>query len=575
MRKPPRTQRRPTALAEPSRARALAGTAALVLMPLIAYVPAYRALYVWDDDFYLTQNPVVRSPSGLADSWLHPTANPQYYPLVFTAFWVESRLWGLDPVGFHVVNVLLHAASTVVLWRILRRLGLPGAWLAAAIFALHPVNVESVAWITERKNVLSGLFYLLALSAYLRFEPLDVASPVRRWGWYAVSLACFALALTAKTVTCSLPAAIVLLIWWKRDRLQVREILPLIPFFLLGLLMAFLTAWVERHHVGAGDINLSLTPAARCVLAGQALLFYLWKLLIPFPLIFIYPRWTINTANPIQWIPSLVVLAALMTLFLLRRRIGRGPLVAALLYAGTLLPALGFIDVYPMLYSWVADHFQYLAMIPVITALVVALARVTRVHTIGAIAGATALVAALSVLTWHSATRFRDETVLWQDTLARNPSAWIAYHNLGAQLLDRGEYEAARPYFETTLRLNPRFSRALSNLAIIEAMRGDLARAVAYCNEAIAINDYGRIEAYTNLGRIYFLQGRNKEAIEQLQKAVELDPKYVLAHINLCDVFLATGRRADAIRELREVLKYDPDNAEARRLLGGVESPGS
>jgi len=544
----------------------LAGVA-LVLMPLIAYVPAYRALYVWDDDFYLTQNPVIRSPSGLADSWLRPTANPQYYPLVFTTFWIEARLWKLDPVGFHVVNVLLHAASAVVVWRVLRRLELPGAWLAAAIFALHPVNVESVAWITERKNVLSGLFYLLALSAYLRFEPLDVASLVRRWGWYAVSLACFALALTAKTVTCSLPAAILLLIWWKRGRVRLREAAALAPFFALGLALAFVTAWVERHHVLTREVPFALSPIERLLIAGRAVWFYLYKLLVPIQQTFIYERWSIDPRAAWQYAYPAAAALIVAALWLARSSVGRGPLTAALLFVGTLVPALGFVDVYPMRYSFVADHFAYLAGAAVFAAIAWLLCRMPFASQPGGRVGAVALLAVLGALSWRHAIHFRDAETLWRDTLAKNPSAWIACNNLGGILLARGDLDGAERLFHESLRLNPASARTLNNLASIELLRQRFESAAALAEQAIAIPGGDHVEAHYTLGQALLSQRHIDEAIVHFRKSTELSGGALQPLMGLSEALFAAGRYAECEAALRALLRIDPANEHGNELL--------
>ena len=358
----------------------LLGAAVLIAAVLAAYGPALRGGFVWDDPRYVTENPVLTEPSGLYRIWFDVGATVQYYPLVFTSFWIESRLWGLQPLGYHLVNVLLHAANAVLVWRVLRRLSVPGAWLAAGIFALHPVHVESVAWITERKNVLSGLFYLTALLAYLRFAPPDGEGSARGrpWRFYALAVGLFACALLSKTVTCSLPAAIALLLWWRRGRIGRSDALALLPLFAVGAALALTTIWLEKHNVGAQGQAWELSVVQRCLIAGRALWFYAGKLVWPLPLIFTYPKWQIDAGQWWQYLFPAGAVALPLGLWVLRRRIGKGPLVAALCFAGTLLPALGFVDVYPMRYSYVADHFQYLASIAPIALLVAVITMLAR-----------------------------------------------------------------------------------------------------------------------------------------------------------------------------------------------------
>jgi hypothetical protein len=333
---------------------------ALVVMTLVAYAPALRDGFVWDDDQHVTENPTLTSLAGLQRIWLDPTALPQYYPMVHTTFWVERHLWGLRPFGYHLVNVLLHLANAFLLWYLLEHLAVRGAWLAAAIFALHPVHVESVAWITERKNVLSGLFYLLAGACFLRFLGL-LGGVTRRWSWYVAGFVLFLCALLSKTVTATLPLALFLVLWWKRDRVRGRDVAPLVPPLAVGVAFGLVTLWIERHHVGAQGDLFTLSPLSRWLLAGRALWFYASKIVWPSRLSFFYPRWPVDPAVGWQYLFPLAAASVVVSLWVARRRIGKAPSAAVAFFAVTLFPALGFFDVYPMRFSWVADHFVYLA----------------------------------------------------------------------------------------------------------------------------------------------------------------------------------------------------------------------
>jgi hypothetical protein len=386
----------------------------IVLLVFLAYLPALRGGFIWDDDAYVTHNPTLHDLGGLQRIWFELGAVPQYYPMVHTTFWLEYHLWGLHPVGYHLINVLLHAAAAIFLWQVLLRLRIRGAWLAAVLFALHPVCVESVAWITERKNVLSAVFYFTAALAFLRFVALEEPDgPNRlRWYWYLGALVLFMAALLSKTVTCTLPAALLLVCWWKKGRVQRGEILPLLPFFALGVGLGLITAWMEKFHVGAQGAEWSLTFADRCLIAGRALWFYAGRLVWPAHLTFIYPRWKIEPEVWWQWLFPVAAVGVVAGLWLARRRIGKGPLVAVLFFAGTLGPALGFVNVYPMRFSFVADHFQYLASVGLITLCAVGLARMPRVMP-------ATLVVLLGALTWQQAGIYRNLETLWRDTLAR------------------------------------------------------------------------------------------------------------------------------------------------------------
>lgn len=545
----------------------LGGIIAIVAITFVVYIPAIRSGFVWDDDFYLTNNRVIRAPDGLLRTWIEPTANPQYYPLVFSSFWIEYRLWGLHPAGYHTVNVLLHAAAACLLWSILRRLNVPGAWLAALLFAVHPVQVESVAWVTERKNVLSGILFFAALLSYLRFALPDSPLP-RRWGCYALSLLLFLAALFSKSVTCSLPAVILILLWWKRDRLRLADVLPLLPMFAIGVAMAAVTVWVEHHHVRTKDLQLGLLPLERILLAGRAVWFYFGKILLPFGLTFSYEKWTISSQKPMQFFPPLGLLLVIITLWLARRRIGRAPLAAMLLYVIMLVPALGFIDVYPFRYSWVADHFQYLAAAVPIAALVgLAWLYLSSNPPLGRLFAASITLLSV-VLTFRQARAYHDEQTLWADTLNKNPESWMAHNNLGKLLLDQGKIDEAQPHFEEAHRLNPQFALALSNLATVEMQHRNFQRALELCEQAVRTTDPNVAEAYVNLGQASVRFGDFTKAFASYRSAIERAPDYVLARMSLADLLLEFNKPDEAVQQLREVIRIDPDDAEPRAMLG-------
>ena len=465
----------------------------LLAIALVAYQPVLRhAGFVWDDDFYVTENPALRSVEGLKGIWIKPGTTVQYYPLVFTSFWGEYHLWGLQPFEYHLVNILLHALNALLLWQVLRRLEIPGAWLAALIFAIHPVQVESVAWITERKNVLSGLFYLLAALAYLRFRPLTNAKPsgARDWRAYPLVIALFLAALLSKTVTCSLPAALLLLVWWKTGRVGKRDALPLAPLFVLGAALGLVTIQMEKH-AGATGVEWTLSFVQRCLVAGRALWFYAGKLFWPQQLTFIYPRWEIDAGAAWQYLFPVAVLAVLIALWSLRSRIGRGPLAAVLFFAGTLAPALGFFDLYPFRYSYVADHFQYLACIGLI-ALTASAGTVLyqRAGQQGRDLGRLATVLVLLLLgvsTWKQAHVYQDPEILWRDTLAKNPAAWMAHNNLSAILVQQGKIEEAIWHSARRCVSTPGTGPAHNNLGNALSNIGRVSEAIGEYEQALRL----------------------------------------------------------------------------------------
>ena len=319
---------------DPARRQRLAGLAAIVLITAVAYLPILRGGFIWDDDTQITENRLLRTLAGLRSIWFEP-GPLQYYPLTQTTLWLEYHLWGLRPLGYHLVNVMLHALTAGLVWLVLDRLAVPGAWMAAAVFALHPVHVESVAWATELKNVQAGVFSLLALLLYFRFA-LGRRSAVL----YLLAFVTFVLAVLSKTVACTVPAAALVCVWWKRRPLGRGDVVPLVPFFLVGLAGGLGTAMVEKYQVGAQGADWTLSTADRCVLAGRALWFYAAKLVAPVRLSFIYPHWEIDARAWWQWRFPLAAVGALAVLWGFRARIGRGPLAAVLYFAITLAPAL-------------------------------------------------------------------------------------------------------------------------------------------------------------------------------------------------------------------------------------------
>jgi hypothetical protein len=266
----------------------LAGWAAIFLAVLISYTPAIHGTRLWDDAAHITR-PDLQSVHGLWRIWFQLGATQQYYPLLHSAFWFEHRLWGDALIGYHLVNIALHALSACLVVAIVRRLELPGAWLSGFLFALHPVCTEVVAWISEQKSTLSTAFYLAAGLIYLSFDR------TRRTGSYWSALLLFVLALLSKSVTATLPAAILLILWFLRGGLSWKcDALPLLPWVAIGAASGLFTAYVENAYIGAHGAAFSLTTGQRLLLAGRAAWFYFLKLVFPSDLIFVYPRWTIS-----------------------------------------------------------------------------------------------------------------------------------------------------------------------------------------------------------------------------------------------------------------------------------------
>jgi Flp pilus assembly protein TadD len=547
------------------------GAIAIFLMTCVAYLPAMNGQFIWDDDQYITENITLRTWAGLYHIWFDLGATPQYYPMVFTTFWIECRLWGIEPVAFHLGNVLLHALGAILAWRVLRRLRVPGAWLAGAIFALHPVEVESVAWITERKNVLSGALYLASMLTYLRFtgvEQLRNEPMASRWGVYALSLALFAAALLSKTTACTLPAALVLLLWWKRARLSVRDLAPLVPFFIMGIGLGLLTAWFEREHVRAAGPDWDFSLLDRCLIAGRAFWSYLSKLAWPAPLMMVYPRWTIDDQVWWHYVYPMSAVALGLSLLLLRKRIGKGPFVAAAFFAGTLFPALGFFNVYPMLFSFVADHFQYLASLGPI-ALVAALATMAtrHVHRLVRCTMAVLLLGVLGALAWKQCHVYTSRFALWSDTVRKNPEAWVAHGNLAVELVHTGDFAAALRHAQRSLELRPQGYRAYNTMAMALEGLGQVDEAIENYRRAISLDPNTR-EAYLNLAGALHARGDLDGAEQVLREAMKAHPEYGGPWHNLAVVQLARNQLAAAMVSGQQALRRDPYNADTHYLMG-------
>jgi tetratricopeptide (TPR) repeat protein len=549
--------------------------AALVIVTAAAYYPAWHGGPLWDDDAHLTRESL-RSLEGLQRIWFDVGATQQYYPVVHSAFWLFHRLWGDQTLGYHLVSIVLHATSAFLFAVLLARLAIPGAVLAGFIFAVHPVHVESVAWMTELKNTLSGALYLGAALLLLGFDRTRARAP------YALALALFVLALLSKSVTATLPAAMLVVYWWKRGRLRwTGDVVPLVPFFVLGVGAGLFTAWVERAHIGAEGAAFGFSTAERALIAGRAIWFYLGKLVWPGDLIFVYPRWQVDAAVWWQHLFPIGAAALVIALWLLRTR-SRAPLAAMLLFIGTLFPALGFFNVYPFIFSFVADHFQYLASLAIIALasawLTIAARRASWLRAAGA-----AVVVVAAVLTWQQSRQYADAATLYRTTLEANPSAWMAHVNLGylalrsippgrggdAPVEHRPALEEAAGRFRAALRIKPDIPQAHNNLGTALMRLGRLDEADAAYQRAVALAP-GDAEVRHNFGVLLERLGRHEEAAGQAREAIRLAPDRAAPHATLADALQSLGRLEEAVDAYRQAIALNPSDAEAHVNLGSA-----
>ncbi|MGN6368098.1 MAG: tetratricopeptide repeat protein [Phycisphaerae bacterium] len=506
---------------------------AIAFLAFLFYLPTLRGMYIWDDDQWLTDNPTMTAPDGLSKIWTDPQASPQYYPLVFTTFWIEHKLWGFGstgpdgvvrPVGYHFDNLLMHIGSALLIFGILRRMKLPGgdlgAWLAALLFAIHPVNVESVAWVSERKNCLSGLLFFASLYYALRFfavtwdeaQEQSTGTFKDNWPWYSTALLLFLGSMLAKTAACVLPPVILLLIWWRRGKIRWREVALSLPFFLIAIALGAITAGTESTSVGAIGPDFQFSFLQRLLIAGNALPFYLSKLLWPNTIVQIYPRFPIVAGHPLAtpawlWIAPLAYVAFLVLLWAFRKKISRGPLAAMLFFTGVLFPTLGFINYYTMIYTFVADHFQYFACIGIIVLVVETLLwavrrapdliptedpeRFRRLVTGLIFAGITL---SLGTRAYGVATLYTNRVGLWEYNADVNPNSFIVWDNVaGARLLESPpDRDGAKAAYLKAIEAGPQDWRA-----------------------------------YHKLGQMYLTDNNPDEAAKFLYKAEQLMPDFV------------------------------------------------
>lgn len=630
------------------------GIAVLLVGALVSYLPSIHGGFLWDDADYVQNNPTLRSVPGLEAIWFHPESIPQWYPLVHTTYWIEYHLWGLNTLGYRIDNILLHVGSAILLWFLLRRLNLPGAWLAAAVWALHPINVESVAWITERKNTLSGILYLAAMLVYLgkrreaglsgqdgpaiettsrdapapkaeisesgptegaapephptavvseaetkpspapAFPPSPAFLELKRgnvadaiawrnwdvtWTAWAAALVLFILSLLSKSVTCSWPAAILLILYWKRGSIRVRDCVRLIPFFIVGAGLAYFTAHLEATHVGAVGHEWEISFPHRWIIAGHALWFYAWKLFWPTNLMFIYPRWNVADMNWLHWLYPISFIGVIVALFIYRGKIGRGPLVAVLFYAGTLFPALGFINIYPMRYTFVADHYQYLAGIGLIVLLVAGMEYWTlmmdpprselerRIWHV--IAADIPFLIPLAMLTYTQCFSYQSKATLWTTTVEKNPDSWMAHLNLGHVYVDQHNGKAAMKQYETALKLAPTIADPHYNVGYRLAVAGNYAAALDQYRKAIKLNPRFSM-AYYGAGNALRETGKLDQAIQEYKKAIAIDPLYTDAMLNLGYTYELQHNLDAAVAEYQHAIAVQPMDLNARRNLASV-----
>ncbi len=538
----------------------------IVVLTVVAYLPALRAGFVFDDSELITGNPMVRASDGLYRFWC--TTEPMdYWPLTSTVWWLEWRIWGANAMGYHVVNVLLHAANAVLVWVILRRLKIPGAWLAGLVFAIHPVNVATVAWISELKNTLSMLFYAVAILLYLRFDEEG------RWPWYGLSLVAFLLALLSKAAVVMLPVVLLGCVWWMRGRVRWNDFLRSVPFFALSLVLGLVTIWFQYHQGFGEHLVRTEGPASRLAAAGWVPWFYLYKALLPLNLTVVYPKWQIDVSRWVSYVPGVILIGCLILFWWKRQSWGRPWLFGLGYFVVTLSPVLGFFRQSFHRHTLVADHWQYYSIVGAIALAVAVVEKIWRrlggpARYAGTVAGVVVLLA-LAAGTWRRGCVYADDETLWRDNVAKNPNAWLVQYNLGSALSHAGKPVEAIGWYEQALRINPDYAEAHNNLGAALVQVGKIQEAIGHYEQALRIRP-NYAEAHNNLGAALVQAGQVPEAIRQYEAALRIKPDSAGVYYNLGIAAEQAGRFEEAIGQYRQALRIKPDYADAHNNLGAA-----
>jgi tetratricopeptide (TPR) repeat protein len=513
---------------------------ALIALTLAAYASTLRyGGFVWDDDILLFDNPLIKAGDGLRQFWL-TAKSYDYLPLTWTTLWLEWRLWGNHPTGYHVTNVLLHALGAVLLWRLLRESPLPGAALAAAIFAVHPVGMASVAWISERKNTLSMVFFLLTLLAYARFD----SGHRKRWYWYVLAILAFAAALLSKAQVIMAPVVLLGLAWWRRNRITARDVLAVTPLLILSAIFAVITIWFQ-HQRALGVVS----PRAegffsRLAAAGMIPWFYLYKDFLPVNLTMVYPRWNVDPTAILSYVPGLALLGALAVFWVYRNRWGRPMLAAAGYFVVVLFPVLGFFEMAYHRRSLVADHLQYVALPgPIVLVAAAGWHLAGRLRKAWRIVGgvlAVGVLAALSAMTYERGFVFSSLQAMWTDVLVKNPSCPEAHYERAACLIKEGRLREAEQAYLTAIRLREDYSEAHNNLGALYTQLGNLTKAVHHMGRAVEIRPDNHI-ARANLARLQYRLGATRDAAENFRQLLKDWPTHTPAMSALARILASDG----------------------------------
>ena len=544
----------------------------LLLAVIAAYSPVWSAGCIWDDEALVTKNPTIVDPAGLKAIWTTRAAD--ICPLTLTTFWIEYRLWGATLWPYHLMNVFQHGAVALLLWRVLLRLRIPGAWLGAAIWALHPVQVESVAWISEMKNTESGIFYLCSILCFLKTPGMDNRAVSSGYGCYGLTILFAALAMASKSSTVILPLALCLCAWWIEGRWNWRSMAGILPIFLMSIVAGLVSVWTQKLHLEASpDAQLLLNGWQRLASAGDAIWFYLGKLIWPYPLMAIYPRWQVDAGELISYLPLLAAIILVFVLWVFLRTGARPWFFAFAYFLAALIPVLGLVNNTYSYYSFVADHFQYLASMGPLALAGAGMVWIANIigppgFYLKSLFGA-GLLLILGTLSWYRAGAFENEITLWTDTLAKNPTCWLGYNNLGKALSLEGRADEAIADYQKALEIYPNYAMAYFNIGCALAKKGQVDQAIAHYEKALKI-DPNYVQAQCNLGFALFTKGQVDESIATFNNVLVKDPDLAEAHYNLGIALIKKGNLDEAKEHFQKTLEIDPRHEGALNNLGAI-----
>ena len=572
----------------------------MLVLCLVVYYPLQAAGFIWDDGYWILNNPTMHHWRDLAVIWFNPMTFLQYYPLSVTAYFLQYQIWGANAFGYHVVSLLLQVLCALILWRILLRLRMRAAWLAAAIFAINPVVVVSVAWVVEQKNLISGIAVLAAAWAWIRFAGLDrpddvleSAQPVYHWKFYALTVIFYFLAVCAKTFVCALPAAILVLTWWKLGRVTLKHFLASVPLFIMTAGAGWMAAWRERYGAGANGKAYHFSVFQHLVIAGKDIWFYVGKLFWPHPLLMVYPRWHVHGFTTVDILYPLTAALVAAVCFALQKRWGRGLFAAVAIYAIMISPSLGFVTFAGMSITFVADHYFYLGCISLIVlatqAGVRALERLQSVGTTGdpgitqsaasqaavigykntlAVGVSAVVLLVLGAVSYSQCMNYIPPVEIWVHELKYDKQCFKAYETLALHDKAHGHFKQEVANCQTALKLtggkDPLANYLLGSL-YLEKMH-DVKSAMPYLRASLMVDSY-QAKAIVKLAYCYEQQGNWTMAGKDLQRGIALMPGSSRLYLAYGVTQSHLGNTSLADKAYRDAIAWNPHNVDARYNL--------